>query len=151
MSKLWQRIKIAWFILRNGVPCPNPSYDCSERYWQVIYELYKSQNKIRRLERAMKVKYGDHVELIKHLGDLEKKNKNLKKEVRNMQIKAEEFNRKLYATGLIVNCTGCWGGRPFEGEKLTQEKVDEIIHLANRLKSWWTNNKNRKEYLEIQK
>jgi len=78
-----------------------------------------------------------------HLADLEDKNRRLKSEVRNMQEKAEIFNRQLYATGLIVNCTGCLVGGPANPQDLTEEKVQIIEQLAKRIRTWWKNNQHR--------
>lgn len=82
-----------------------------------------------------------------HMHHLEEKNKKLKHEIRVMQEKAEEFNRLNYATGLIVNCTGCEGGAPFDSENLTEEKVKTVEMIAKRLRSWW----NGHCYREMQK
>jgi hypothetical protein len=76
---------------------------------------------------------------ISHIHDLEEKNKKLKQEVRTMQVKAEEVNKTLYATGLIVNCTGCIAGHPDHYEDLTEEKVREVELIASRLRTWWGN------------
>lgn len=98
-----------------------------------------------RLRKLFTSEYHNSKELNKalHMSDLEAKNKALKREVRLMQEKAEEFNRLLYATGYIVNCTGCWAGRPNNAEELTEEKVKTLEILATRLRGWWVNNKER--------
>ena len=72
-----------------------------------------------------------------HMLHLEKKNERLKHEIRVMQEKAEYFNKQLYATGLIVRCTGCEAGKPFDGENLTEDKVRLVEVLARRLRTWW--------------
>lgn len=78
-----------------------------------------------------------------HITDLETKNARLKQEVRMMQEKAEVFNNLLYATGLIVNCTGCIPGAPANYQDLTEERVQEVECIARRLRTWWNNNKHR--------
>lgn len=98
-----------------------------------------------RLRKLFASTYYNEKELNKalHMSDLESKNKALKREVRNMQEKAEEFNRLLYATGYIVRCTGCLAGGPADFEELTEEKVATVEMLSRRLKGWWLNNKGR--------
>lgn len=80
---------------------------------------------------------------VAHLHRLEELNDRLKREVRRMQLKAEVFNRQLFATGLIVHCTGCLPGAPANYEDLTEEKVREVENIAARLRSWWNNNRRR--------
>lgn len=81
---------------------------------------------------------------VQHLHDLEVKNERLKDEVRRMQLKAEKFDRRLYATGLIVRCSGgCLPGAPANYEDLTEERVVEVENIAARLRSWWTHNRKR--------
>lgn len=64
--------------------------------------------------------------------------------VRQMQLDAERHNELNYATGLIVRCTGCERGQPFDGEHLTEERVVIVEQqLARRLRSWWNNHKYR--------
>ena len=77
----------------------------------------------------------------KHTGDLEAKCKRLRELVRHMQLQAEENDARNYATGLIVRCTGCDAGRPFDAEHLTEERVVEVEHLARRLRRWWEGHK----------
>lgn len=79
-----------------------------------------------------------------HMADLEIKNARLKDEVRTMQVAAEKHNRRNYATGLIVNCTGCDRGGPANFEGLTEERVQEVERIAARLRTWWTNHQSRK-------
>lgn len=80
-----------------------------------------------------------------HMADLETKNAKLKEEVRTMQVAAEEHNARNYATGLIVRCTGCESGKPFEGELLSEERVQEVEKIARRLRRWFENHKRRLE------
>jgi len=75
--------------------------------------------------------------LHEHLKGVEQKNARLKREVRHMQQKAEVFNIQIYATGLIVHCTGCTIGGPANYEGLTEDKVQEVEHIAHRLRVWW--------------
>jgi hypothetical protein len=110
--------------------------------WFEKYLEYK-----RRAERAERL-LDEHltpkeVGRAHHMKDLEEKNKSLKREVRLMQEKAEVFNIQLYATGLIVHCTGCLPGAPDNYQDLTEEKVKEVEWIAKRLRSWWENNKDR--------
>lgn len=83
-----------------------------------------------------------------HLHYVERKNLLLKREVRSMQEKAEEFNKLLYATGLIVNCTGCEAGGPANPENLTEEKVKKVEMIAQRLRSWWNSHCCRMQKIE---
>jgi hypothetical protein len=78
-----------------------------------------------------------------HIADLETKNARLKQQVRMMQEKAEEVNKILFATKLIVNCTGCLPGGPDDCENLTEEKIQEVENIAKRLRTWWNNNKSK--------
>jgi AmiR/NasT family two-component response regulator len=78
-----------------------------------------------------------------HVADLETKCKRLRKEVRTMQEAAERHNKIAYATGLIVNCTGCDEGQPFNGLELTEERVAEVERIAARLRTWFENHQYR--------
>ncbi len=78
-----------------------------------------------------------------HIHHLETKNKRLKHEIRFMQEKAERFNKMLFATGLVVNCTGCLEGGPANYKELTEEKVCEVERIAKRLRLWWDNNRDK--------
>ena len=78
-----------------------------------------------------------------HIADLEQKNKELKRQIRIMQEKAEYFNNTLYATGLIVNCWGCIAGGPNNYKDLTEEKVKSVEEIAFRLRKWWNCNEKR--------
>lgn len=112
--------------------------------YQLCGDWYKESRERERLEKILKRSYTkEELKRIDHLHGLEEKNKKLKKEVRYMQLKAEEFNNLLYATGLIVNCTGCIAGAPANYENLTEEKVKEVEIIAGRLRIWWDTNKNR--------
>ncbi len=104
------------------------------------------EKECERLHKLLESDYHTNKELNKalHMSDLEDKNRKLKEEVRNMQLKAEEFNNLLYATGLIVKCTGCESGRPFDSESLTEEKVMTVERISARLRSWWNNNRKNK-------
>ena len=79
----------------------------------------------------------------KHMADLETKVKQQAREITAMREKAEVFNRQLYATGLIVHCTGCDAGQPFDGENLTEDRVQEVERIAARLRTWYENHQHR--------
>ena len=79
-----------------------------------------------------------------HVAMLGERVKKLRLTIRNMQEKAEYFNNVQYATGLIVNCTGCDRGGPDHFENLTEEKVQAVEMLARRLRTWWNNHNGRK-------
>lgn len=100
-----------------------------------------ADHELNRLRSLLRSEYHNDKSLrhAQHVADLESKNKKLREEVREMQVCAERHNRLLYATGLIVNCTGCDRGGPFNAEELTEEKVNEVELLARRLRSWWNN------------
>lgn len=100
----------------------------NKRLRQVLLSEYHTDKSVRHAQ---------------HVADLEVKCKRLSKEVRRMQEKAEVFNRQLFATGLIVHCTGCDRGAPFEGDQLTEERVQEVERLAGRLRTWFNNHKGR--------
>jgi len=78
-----------------------------------------------------------------HIRHLETKNQRLKHEIRIMQQKAEIFNDRLFATELIVGCTGCVPGGPRNYKNLTEARVCEVERIAKRLRTWWENNKGR--------
>lgn len=109
-----------------------------------ILEYTAEKERADLLERIL-LRLVDENELgrAEHIHHLEDKNKALKHEVRVMQKKAEEFNRLLYATGLIARCTGCEAGKPFGGEDLTEEKIRDVEILARRLRAWWNNHCHR--------
>ncbi len=107
-----------------------------------LMELMAMEERALRAERLLNADLTTkEVGRAHHIADLEQKNKRLKKEVRMMQQKAEVFNRQLFATGLIVNCTGCIPGAPANYQDLTEEKVQEVEHIAQRLRTWWNNNR----------
>jgi len=101
--------------------------------------------KRERLERLLTSEYRNDFEHALHMSDLEHKNKVLKLEITMMRERAEWHNVRLYATGLIVNCTGCERGKPFDGEQLTEERVREVESIADRLRTWFSNHKHRVE------
>jgi hypothetical protein len=107
-----------------------------------ILEYLECQRRAERAERLLTDKLTPkEVGRAHHIADLEEKNVKLKSEVRIMQEKAEVFNDQLYATGLIVNCTGCMPGAPANYENLTEDKVREVEQIAQRLRTWWNNNR----------
>jgi hypothetical protein len=101
----------------------------------------------RRLESLLKSEYRNNKSLRRavHVADLEQKNKKLRSEIRVMQECAERHNREAYATGLIVNCTGCERGGPFNANELTEERVRQVELIAKRLRTWWDNHVDRKQ------
>jgi len=113
--------------------------------WFIEYQL--CEKLLEQANNTLKSTYHNDKDLnkAKHVAALETKNKKLKREVRSMQVKAEEFNKKLYATGLIVNCTGCIPGAPDHYEDLTEEKVKTVENIALRLRIWWDNYQYRKK------
>jgi hypothetical protein len=107
--------------------------DWSDYYWAADHEL-------RRLESLLQSEYHTKKELrhAVHVADLESANKQLRREIRMMQETAERRNREVFATGLVVHCTGgCEQGAPFKAEELTEERVEEVERIALRLRSWW--------------
>ena len=60
-----------------------------------------------------------------------------------MQLRSADNNAKNYATGLIVNCTGCEQGGPFSKEDLSEKKVQAVEAIAQRLRAWWEGQKYR--------
>lgn len=137
------------------------SWLCSLKYQQTRDDWWKDYWEYRqRAERAERLLQEGlapkEIGRAHHIKDLEEKNARLKAEVRTMQEKAEYFNHLLYATGLIVNCTGCVAGRPDKCEELTEEKVKTVEQISHRLRTWWENNKHRipapaPSYAELQK
>ena len=104
--------------------------------WFLEYRVEDHENK--RLRNLLKSRYHNDHELNRaiHMSDLEERNRRLKEEVRSMQLAAHRHNLEAYATGLIVNCTGCDAGQPFEGKDLTEERVKMVEQLARRLRTW---------------
>ena len=116
-------------------------HDRMMEYWN---EMWEWRDKAEKLEEILKEDYTTkEINRAEHIRGLETKNRRLKKEIREMQLKAEEFNKLLYATGLIVHCTGCLPGAPANYEDLTEEKVQQVERIAQRLRTWWKNNKRR--------
>lgn len=111
---------------------------------RLLDDWYYERRRADRLEDILKREFS-HEELkrAEHFRGIENKNKRLREEVRSMQLKAEEFNRLLYATGLIVHCTGCIAGAPDHYKDLTEEKVQQVEQIARRLRLWWNCNKHR--------
>lgn len=106
-------------------------------------EYLEYQREYYRLKNILKSTYHTDKDLNRalHMADLENKVKELQNNIRTMQEKAEYFNKVLYATGLIVNCTGCFRGRPKGGEYLTEEKMRQLEHLVSRIRIWFNNHK----------
>ena len=119
------------------------------QYIKLVHESCEWERRARRAERLL-VDGLAPKELARahHLKDLEEKNERLKCEVRAMQLKAEQFNRQLFATGLIVNCTGCIPGAPAGFVDVTEERVKEVEHIAGRLRAWWNCNRSRLERIK---
>ena len=119
-----------------------------ERSWFSQYLV--EERELKRTRQILKSKYYTEKDLNRalHVSDLEEKVKRLKKEVRDMQVYAENHNRTAYATGLIVNCTGCDAGEPLNGGELTEDRVKEVEVLASRLRTWFDNHKYRLERLQ---
>ncbi len=134
---------IAYLVMNRDFPNPSTNKDID--YWfRTYYILDKEYN---RLEKLLKSDFKTDKDWNRalHMIDLESKNKKLKDEITILREKAEVFNKQLYATGLIVNCTGCDAGKPFDGENLTEEKVKMVEQLAGRLRVWFDNHKYRVE------
>lgn len=128
----------------------------SARFWSSGYEELKSQlcnhyielrdseDKVRVMRRILNADLTPkEVGRAHHIADLEQKNRRLKREVCGMQVKAEEFNSLLFATGLIVHCTGCIPGAPANYKDLTDARVKTVERIARRLRKWWDTNKHR--------
>ena len=111
-----------------------------------LNEMWEWRLRAERAERLLQDQYTlQEINKAHQIRDLEEKNRRLKDEVRRMQLKAEVFNKKLYATGLIVNCTGCIPGAPDNYKELTEDKVKCVEEIAQRLRIWWENNKHKIE------
>ncbi|MCK5607266.1 hypothetical protein KAR91_35615 [Candidatus Pacearchaeota archaeon] len=78
-----------------------------------------------------------------HIAGLEEKNRVLKSEIRRMQKDAERQNLKLRSSEFLVRCTGCIPGGPNNYENLTEEKVQMVENIAERLRAWWLNSEKR--------
>lgn len=117
-----------------------------DRSWFAQYVV--EQHERERLESVLRSTYHTAKDLnhAKHMADLEEKCRRQGEEIRFLQDKAHEHNVTAYATGLIVNCTGCEAGKPFQGEELTEERVREVETIAKRLRIWFTNHKSRLEH-----
>lgn len=115
--------------------------DDKSHNWFDSFLEYKHE--YERLKNILTSTYHTDKELNRalHMTDLEVKNAALQDEVRGMQEKAQYFNKVLYATGLITNCTGCFRGRPKGGEYLTEEKMRTLEHLVSRIRIWFNNHK----------
>lgn len=112
--------------------------------WAAMYIVEEQTRK--RLENLLRSEYRTNKELnhALHMADLEAKVKRQSREIRLMQECAEHHNRESYATGLIVRCTGCDAGMPFNGAELTEDRVREVECIASRLRTWFTNHQYRK-------
>ena len=113
------------------------------RNWWV--EFHAADEELTRIKRILQSQLTPKEPRAQHMADLEQKNAVLKQEIRAMQIAAERHNVESYATGLIVNCTGCWWGRPADAESLTEEEVAAVEGIARRLRTWWEGEKWRRK------
>lgn len=106
---------------------------------------FAANHRIRRLENLLARRYHTERDLNRalHVADLESANKRLRAEIRMMQEAAERHNVEAFATGLIVHCTGCEAGAPFNADQLTEEKVRMVEGIAERLRTWWNNHQRR--------
>lgn len=120
----------------------------NESNWFNHFLVQDHENK--RLRQILESRYHNESELNRalHVADLEAKNKRLRTELRGMQVSAERRNRESWATGLIVNCTGCDSGGPEKYEDLTEDRVEEVERLAGRLRRWWDNHEYRRRHKE---
>lgn len=80
-----------------------------------------------------------------HMAELEAKVRDLKCQVRQMQLDAERKNRELYASRYFVGCTGCWPGGPVGKETLTEADVVAVETMARRLREWWEKMEGRRQ------
>ena len=111
---------------------------------RLLDEWYEEQRHRQQLEDILNRNFTkEELRRADHFLGVERKNRRLREEVRRMQLRAERFNQLLYATGLIVRCTGCIAGAPDNYADLTEEKVHEVERIAERLRAWWEANKNR--------
>ena len=105
-----------------------------------ILEYIREKKRAERAESLLaQLAEGHDLRRAEHVRSLGEKVKRLRAQVRAMQMKAEEHNRRAYATGLIVNCTGCDAGAPANADQLTEDRVREVESIACRLRAWWTN------------
>ena len=112
------------------------------RDWFTEMSLY--EHECRRLRQVLALGKRELGHAM-HLADLEEKCKRQAREIREMQLAAERHNRESYATGLIVRCTGCDAGKPFDGEDLTLARVQAVDNVATRLRTWFNNRQHRLE------
>ena len=105
-----------------------------------LLEYIKEKERADKAENLLsQLMNGRDLRRASHIRDLGEKVKKLRRTVRHLQECAESKNNQLYATGLIVNCTGCEAGRPCNAENLTEEKVQQVELIARRLRVWWNN------------
>lgn len=78
-----------------------------------------------------------------HIRGLEAKCRAQARQLTIMREAAEDRNAMLDASGVIVNCTGCFRGGPKGWELLTHAEIEaRVVHaedIAKRLRTWWTN------------
>lgn len=115
----------------------------SPNEWFDLYLIAKQDNK--RMRSLLESEYHNDKAFrhAQHVADLESKCKQQGKRIQQMQDDYARHNNKNYATGLIVKCTGCDAGQPFDGENLTEERVAEVERIAKRLRTWFEGHKRR--------
>jgi len=60
-----------------------------------------------------------------------------------MQLDAERKNCLIFATNLIIHCTGCEQGGPIRPDELTESTVQEVERIASRIRTWYNNHAHR--------
>ena len=110
-------------------------------------QLMTEKKLTKRLKLILKRDYHTQKDMrrAEHMADLEQKVNRLKSEVTCMRESAERHNIGAYATGLIVRCTGCETGQPFEGNDLTEDRVKMVERISGRLRTWFINHQYRAE------
>lgn len=111
------------------------------------FKEYSIRDKeVVRLTRCLRSKFTNDKDMNRalHLSDLENKVRQLKFQLQSLTEINVKYRNENYATGLIVRCTGCDAGKPFDGENLDEEKVKAVEYLAMRLRTWFNNANYRK-------
>lgn len=103
-------------------------------------EYLEADKKLKILRRALGELYPPEAQgKILQLAEYRNKITKLKADVTRQREALEDRNRTLFATGLIVSCTGCRAGAPDNWQDLTEDRVAEVELLAKRLRTWFDN------------
>lgn len=118
----------------------------SEKDHTGLPDYFAESHERRRLESLLRSEYHTDKDLnrAKHMADLEQKCKQQGETIAYLQACLTRRNRELFATRLIVNCTGCEEGAPYKSNELTEERVQAVERIATRLRRWWNTHLYRK-------